>query len=492
MVTDAQVRKLMKELDDHGRLGLAAARAGMDRKTARRWRDREKLPSEGKAPRTWRTREDPFKADWPTLQRMLEAAPELEAKTLFEWLTDQYPGRYGEGQLRTLQRRVRRWRAADGPPREVFFPQAHRPGEAAQTDFTRAGSLGVTIAGEAFGHLIGLTVLPYSNWRWPTVCRSESMAALSDTVQNALFELGAVPEWHQTDNSTAATHDLSSGKRAFNDNYAALMAHLGMKPRTTGIGEKEQNGDVESANGAFKRKVTQYLLLRGSPDFESVAAYQSFLRDVATRANRSVRARLDEELAAMATLQVDRRPSFRVIDVSVTSWSTVRVLRNTYSVPSRLIGQRVRVRVHDDRIEVFLGTAKQLAAPRLHGVHHHRIDYRHVIWSLVKKPGAFARYRYRDDLFPSPVFRRAYDALAGAEPTRRSDLAYLRLLHLAASTHESDVEAALGLLLEAGDKPTVEAVRGVIDDPEPTEVPALSVPQPDLHEFDALLRGGGR
>lgn len=490
MVTDAQVSKLMKELDKHGKLGLAAIRAGMDRKTARRWRDAERLPSETRKPRTWRTRKDPFEEDWPTLEGILEAAPELDATTLFEWLNEQHVGRYKPGQLRTLQRRVRKWKAEHGPPREVFFPQAHRPGEAAQTDFTRAKSLVVTIGGEPFDHLIGLVVLPYSNWRWPTVCRSESMAALSETVQDALFELGAIPEWHQTDNSTAATHDLSTGKRAFNDNYAALMSHLGMKPRTTGVGEKEQNGDVESANGAFKRKVRQYLLLRGSCDFDTVHDYQTFLRQVATRANRLVEARLAHELAVMTTLNVDRRPSFRVIDVTVTSWSTIRVMRNTYSVPSRLIGQRLRVRVHDDRIEAYLGATLQLATSRLHGAHGHRIDYRHVIWSLVRKPGAFARYRYRNDLFPTAVFRRAHDALAGAEPTRRSDLAYLRVLHLAASTSQNDVEVALELLLEAGKQPTADAVREVVGGHEEPSVPNLAVPEPNLGEFDALLGGG--
>ena len=172
------------------------------------------------------------------MQEQLETAPELEAKTLFEALQDQHPGRYQDGQLRTLQRRVRQWRAEHGPDKEVFFPQEHRPGEAAQLDFTHATSLGVTILGVAFAHLLCHVVLPYSNWQHVTVCLSESFLALKRGLQGALFQLGRVPGWLQTDNSTAATHELSTGKRGFNDEYEELVAHFGMKPRTIGIGRE--------------------------------------------------------------------------------------------------------------------------------------------------------------------------------------------------------------------------------------------------------------
>lgn len=480
----------MKELEKHGQVGVASARAGMDRGTGRRWRDRGRLPSETKKPRTSRTRKDPFEADWGTIVEMVEAAPELEARALFEWLQGLNPGRYQPGQLRTLQRRLKRWRAEYGPDKEVFFPQQHIPGEAAQTDFTHGTELQITIGGEAFPHVIGHFALPHSNGEWPTVCRSESFSALSATVQDALAELGAVPVWHQTDNSTAATHDLPSGKRGFNQRYVELMQHLGMKPRTTGVGKKEQNGDIEAANRPFKRRVKQHLLLRGSADFETVAAYQGFLRDIARRANRQRQVALERELAVMPAYTAARRPVFEVVDVRVTTWSTVRVKHNTCSVPSRLIGETLRVRVYDDRLECFFADRLQLTIPRLLGRNGHRIDYRHVIWSLVKKPGAFQRYRYRQDLFPSPVFRRAYDALTGEEPSRRTDLAYLRILHLAASTSAADVETAVGLLLAEDRRPTLEAVRDLVEPPTVT-APVVCVGEPDLTVFDGLLAGGG-
>lgn len=490
MVTDVQVRKLMDELSKHGNMGVAAVRAGMDRGTARRWRDSGRLPSETRTPRTYRTRQDPFEDDWDDVVAMLTDAPELEAKSLFEWLQGEHPERYVPGQLRTLQRRIKRWRAQHGPEKVVFFAQQHVPGEAAQTDFTHGTELEITICGVPFPHLIGHFVLPHSNWEWPTLCRSESYSALSRTVQDALAELGAVPEWHQTDNSTAATHNLPNGKRGFNKRYAELMKHLGMKPRTTARGAKEQNGDVESSNGHLKRRIRQHLLLRGSRDFESEADYERFIRDVAQKANAHRQTALDRELAVMRKHTAVRRPTFEVVDVRVTTWSTIRVKHNTYSVPSRLIGEKLRVRVHDDRIDVFHAEALQLSMPRLLGRNGHRVDYRDVIWSLVKKPAAFARYRYREHFFPTPAFRAAYDALTTDEPSRRTDLAYLRVLHLAASTSESEVDAALTLLMVEGHRPTMDAVRELVQPPT-VAAPELSVGQPDLAAFDELLAGGG-
>jgi hypothetical protein len=204
--TDGQVRKLMEEMAKHGKVGLAAMRAGLDRKTARKYVAAGKLPSELAAPRTRRTRPDPFEDDWKALAARLDEEPGLEAKTLFELLCEEHPGRYEPGQLRTLQRRVRQWRAQRGPEREIMFTQAHRPGEACQVDFTETASLRVTIGGEVFAHLLCEFMLPFSNWQWATVCLSESLAALRRGIQAALFQLGRVPRFSQIDNSTAATH----------------------------------------------------------------------------------------------------------------------------------------------------------------------------------------------------------------------------------------------------------------------------------------------
>ena len=185
-------------------------------------------------------------------------------------------------------------------------------------------------------------------------------------------------------------------------------------------------------------------------------------------------------------LPASRLPEFVEVDVRVTSWSTIRVQHNAYSVPSRLAGERVRVRIFEERLEVFFGGEPQLTVARLPGRNGHRINYRHIIWSLVRKPGAFERYRYRDDLFPSRAFRRAYDALCAAQEVRKADVEYVRILHLAASTMETEVEQALELRLEAGTVPTAAQVRTPVA-PLRAEAPELAAREADLAAYDGLL-----
>jgi len=491
----------MEEMSKHGRIGVAAMKAGMDRKTARKYVEAGKLPSEMSAARTWRTRDDPFEQDWPELERLLQGAPELQAKTLLDHLMERHPDRYQEGHLRTLQRRVRRWRATKGPDKEVMLAQRHRPGEASQGDFTRATKLDVTIAGELFVHMLFVFVLPFSNWTWATVCRSESMAALRSGLQRALFQLGRVTEWHQTDNSTAATHrvpkdkqvvDESSGRRRpFNKDYLALVHHFGMKPRTTEVNAKEQNGDVEARNGALKRRLEQALLLRGSRDFEDVAAWQRFVDDVNRKANKGRSQRVAEELPTMRELNVDKLPEYAELTSVVSEWSTIRVKHNGYSVPSRLIGHELKIRLFEDRIEAYLGNDLQLACERLLGRNGRRIDYRHVIWSLVRKPGGFARYVYREEMFPSPVFRKAYDAIQTPHRGTSGDLEYLRILHLAATTFETEVEVALELLLDAHETITSDRIKAVVGNTQLPDVPGLAPGKVDLAAYDQLLEEVG-
>ena len=488
ITADAQVRKLMEELQKHGKVSLAAMRSGMDRKTARKYRDRGKLPSEQKKARDWRTRVDPVSAIWSQAEAWLTEAPELEALALFEWLMEANAGQVDPAHLRTFQRRVKQWRAKAGPEREVYFAQAHCPGEAIQTDFTNGNELGVTIAGERFDHLICHVVLPFSNWQFATVARSESLMALRRGIQRALFQLGRVPKFSQTDNSTAATHGVGEGRK-FNEDYVAVMNHFGLKPRTIGIGKSNQNGDVESHNGALKRRLKQHLILRRSKDFDDVEQYEVFIARVIDGANGLRRKKIEEELAAMTPLNVARLPEYIELDAEVTSWCTIRVKRNAYSVPSRLMGETVRVHLYDDRLEVSYGGLLQETMPRLLGDGGQRIDYRHMIWSLVQKPGAFRRYRYREELFPSLSFRRAYDALTTLGE-READLHYLRILHLAASTMQSEVEEALVLLLESKTLPRIEAVKELCLLPEQRaakEVPKLAPFAVELTHYDELL-----
>jgi hypothetical protein len=260
-----------------------------------------------------------------------------------------------------------------------------------------------------------------------------------------------------------------------------------MQPRTTAVGAKEQNGDVEASNGALKRRLKQALLVRGSSDFESPAAWEAFVHGVLRKANQARGSRVREELAVMRPLDVKKLPEFTEEDARVSDWSTIRVKKRSYSVPSRLIGEWLRVHVYDDRIEAYYADELQLCCERLRGEQYHHIDYRHVIWSLVRKPGGFARYVYREEMFPSLTFRRAYDAIQTPHIGTKGDLEYLRILHLAASTMEADVEAALALLLTSAAPITSEALKVIVNATTPALIPDLTPPAVDLSAYDALL-----
>jgi len=279
---------------------------------------------------------------------------------------------------------------------------------------------------------------------------------------------------------------VATGKRGFNEEYERLVEHFGMKPRAIAVGEKEQNGDIESANGVLKRRIRQLLLLRGSNDFDTVEEYEEWLRGVAALANRGRQVKLKEERATMRPLPVSRLPEYTETDSMVSSWSTIKVASNAYSVPSRLIGEKVRVRLFDSKLEIYLGGKIQLTVPRLVAKRGHSINYRHVIDSLIRKPGAFARYRYREDLFPTLVFRRAYDALANVMPPRKADIDYLRCLHLAARTMECDVEHAIEALMDEGAVPTADKVKELVA-PDKPSVPEVAIPDVDLSGYDVLL-----
>lgn len=476
----------MDEYSKDGRVGKAAMLSGMHRNTARKHL-RQSVTEEAVRPaRHWRTREDPFEEDKDWITAQMRQMPGLEALTLFEELCARRPGKYEEGQLRTLQRRLRSWRGTEGPPKEVYFSQEHRPGESFQTDFTEGRSLEITIAGEALDHLLCHVVLPFSNWEWATVCWSESMLALRRGVLAAVRQLQKVAQYHQTDNSSAATHQVEKGRK-FNEEYRSWVEALGMAPRTTAVGCKEQNGDVEASNGQLKRRLEQQLLVRGSRDFENLSAYEKWLETIVVALNQKRGKRLSEELAQMRPVSLVGISDFVEQEVRVTAWGTVRVMKNAYSVPSRLIGLKVKVRADETHLEIFYNSKSQLRMERLPGINGRRIDYRHLIWSLVRKPGAFARYRYREELFPSVAFRKAYDALRKGRSELDADREYLRLLHLAASTMEAEVEGALVQLLERGEAPTKEAVSKLIGERPPEAPPMLEALAVDLSSFDDLL-----
>ena len=494
MITDLQVRLLRRKLSEGKTQEAAAAAAGMSVRSAREWQ-RGALPSESKPPRHWRTRKDPFAEAWDReVVPLLEADEkgELEATTILEFLDERYPGQFGPSQLRTLQRRLRDWRALYGPDKEVYFEQVHPPGREAAIDFTHATALGVTILGELLTHLLFHFRLSFSKWTWCTIAFGETYEALVAGVQGAVWELGGVPAVLRHDNLSAATHELKkSGGRALTQRFKDVLDHYGMESTRIRAGKSNENGIVEKGHDLLKSALAQALILRGSKDFLSVVAYLDFVREVIERThNRHVTDRLAEEKRLLKPLPSSQVPSYTVHRPTVRRWSTIRVANRTYSVPSRLRGHVVEARLHPDVLEVRYNDRVVETMPRLRGDRDHRIDYRHVIWSLVRKPGAFARYRFREDLFPTMTFRRAYDALRRYRG-QRADVEYVRVLHLAASTMESQVEAALDELLGRKESFDYAAVRGVVKPERPT-VPEIRIGTPNLGVYDHLITEAGR
>jgi hypothetical protein len=487
MVKDEQVRILMKLINQERTVELAAAKAGLSEKTARKYRKLGKLPSQVQAAHTWRTREDPFEADWPWIEELLEYNQGLEAKTILEALQRRKPGKYQDGQLRTLQRRIKYWRATQGPAREVFFPQTHHPGRLAESDFTRMGSLGVTINGAPFDHMIYHFVLTYSNWETGTVCFSESFESLSVGLQNALWQLGGVPQYHRTDNLSAAVHPVGD-REEFTDAYRALANHYGFSSEKIQPQCPHEDGDVEQRHYRFKRAVEQSLILRGSRDFTSRQEYETFLGKLFTQLNAGRQERLREELKVLRELPSLRLGDYRSIDSKVGQASTIRVLKNSYSVHSRLVGETVRVRIYAESLEVWYGQRQIEDLPRLRGENGYYINYRHIIDWLVRKPGAFENYRYKQALFPSSQFRMAYDLLRQQHGVKVGNKQYLKLLELAAKESETVVNETLRFFLHRGIPLTFEAVEAKVRSClQPPSVTSVHVEPADLQAYDRLL-----
>lgn len=469
---------------------MSAMKSGMDRKTARKYLNNPERLSQPRPARDWRTRLDPLAKIWPEAEPRLRTAPELEAKALFEHLLMIRPELVRVEQLRTFQRRVRQWRLKHGPAPEVIFPQDHRPGEVMQVDWTHAKELAISIAGHPLDHLLCQAVLPYSNWQWAIRCQSESLLSLRAGLQAALFRLGKVPKLLQIDNSSAATHQISSeGKRDFNPEFLSLAAHYGLAARTIHVSCPNENGDIESHNGHLKRRLEQHLLLRGYRDFANEAAYDAFLAEVLTKANGQRTAKVTEELAVMRELPPTRLCEYDEVECRVCSHSTIRVKRVAYSVPARFIGRRLRARVYEQHLEVYHGSEQIAQITRLPG-RQAVIDYRHVIQALLRKPGAFARYHYREELFPSSTYRLAYDRLVQDHGPGPGELEYLRLLKLTAELGASAVEGLLGEMLGVDAPPWRTATLRAALCPSPR----LELPEPvvDLRVYDALLREEAR
>ena len=463
-ITTQQVRLYMSSRKKGQTQEQASVKAGMCERSGRRIEDGRISVLERKE-RHWRTRNDPFAEVWDSeIVPLLERQPALDATTLFEDLQDRHRGRFGNGKKRTFQRRVKAWKALHGPAKEVMFRQVQEPGRQGLSDFTELKDAAVTIAGEPFEHRLYHFRLAYSGWSHVTVVLGgESFSVLAEGLQGALWRLGGAPLEHRTDSLSAAYKNLSvEARRDLAERYEDLCTHYGMVASRNNRGVSHENGAVESPHGHLKRRIAQALLLRESADFATIEDYRHWLDTLVGRFNRRCGEALAIEREHLQVLPARRTTDYSEQVVPVTTSSTIEVKRVLYSVPARLIGERLRLHIFDDRIEAFVGSTRALTLPRVYTVNRERarcIDYRHLIAALVRKPQAFRYSQLRDDLLPNATYRAIWQHLDGHLEARAACKRIVGILALAA---RADCEQALGAYLleriDTGDMPSLHAL----------------------------------
>jgi hypothetical protein len=470
---------------------LAAAKAGISERSARRLDSATALPSQNPR-RYWRSRVDPFVQVWDSeVVPLLRSAPKLMAITVLRKLQDDHPERFPEGMLRTLQRHIRQWRALEGPAKEVFFPQEHAPGHRGLSDFTAMGELRITIANAPYAHILYHFVLAFSRWEHVEVVEGgESFESLSKGLQNALWQAGGAPQEHRSDSLSAAFKNLAE-EQDFTARYTALLDHYGMAGTRNNRGVSHENGSVESSHRYLKEAIEQALLLRGHRDFEDRGAYEAFVREAVMRRNRRNAAAFRIEREQLQDLPARRTSDFVEEEARVTRCGTFTVRAILYSAPSRLIGHRLKVRLYSDRLDCYLSGSLVLTLARgtrsPTGGRSRVIDYRHFIEALKRKPQAFKGLVFRDALFPREAYRRTWEQLDLKLPQRQACQAIVALLEMAARDGVEGVLAQrLDALLAAGVLPDVKRLREEFA-PRKSEVPQVTVEIPAASTYDALL-----
>ena len=491
-VTDCQMRLYMKFRQTETP-AVAAAKAGFSTSTAYRFEADPRLPSTHKAPRG-RRRADPLMTIWDgEIVPMLKAAPGLRVVAVFEEMIRRHP-ELRVGIRRTLERRIRGWRAVHGPEQEVIFRQVHEPGQSGLSDFTVTNDLGVTIAGQPLDHRLYHFRLAYSGFEHAhVILGGESYVALAEGLQNALWALGGAPLEHRSDSLSAAFRNLDRAARDdLTRRYDDLCTHYRMTPTRNNRGIAHENGSIESPHGHLKKGLGDALLLRGSADFDDLNAYRRFLDEIVGRRNARNGKRIDLERAALQRLPVRRTSDYEETIVTVTSSGGFTLRKVFYSVPSRLIGHRLRVRLYDDRLDVLIGGTHLMTIARgracpTSGKHGHVVDYRHVIHTLKRKPMALLGLVYRDQLFPRQAYARTFDRLIAGAPERIACRIMVQLLALA---HERACEAELAQLLDAdldaGRLPDLKALTARFA-PDAAAIPRVTVRLVPLSTYDELI-----
>jgi hypothetical protein len=471
---------------------VAAAKADISRATGYRISQDPRLPSQKAQPRE-RRRPDPLEAIFDAeVVPLLKEAPGLRPVAILEEILRRHP-ELSSGIRRTLERRIRSWRAQHGADQDVIFRQVHEPGRMGLSDFTDLSAVGVTIAGQPLAHLLFHFRLPWSGFEHAhVILGGESHVALAEGLQNALWSAGGAPHQHRTDSLSAAFRNLDAATEAdLTKRYEALCAHYRMAPTRNNRGVAHENGSIESAHGHLKAAIRDALLMRGTPDFPDLAGYRAFVDEIVGRRNAARAKRIAAERAYLQPLPANRTTDFEEVIVTVSSTGGFTLRKVFYTVPSRLIGHRLRVRLYDDRLEVFMGGTQLLTLPRgrahSDGRHDQVVNYHHVIHALRKKPMALLNLVYRDKLFPRPAYRRAFEALSAQLPEKMACKITVDLLALAHDRGcERELADELERVLGTSSLPDPVTLRRLFG-PDPADLPSISVLPVALDSYDALV-----
>jgi hypothetical protein len=473
-------------------LPVAAARAGISVASAYRIESDPRLPSQKQEPRA-RRRPDPLAAVFDSeVVPLLTAAPGVRPIAIFEEMRRRYP-QLQEGVRRTLERRIRAWRAINGADREIMFRQVYEPGRMGLSDFTEMGDLAIHVGGVQLDHRLYHFRLAYSGFEHAhVILGGESYVALAEGLQNALWALGGAPREHRSDSLSAAFRNLDRAAREdLTHRYDALCAHYRMEPTRNNRGVAHENGAIESPHGHLKAAVRDALLLRGGAQFEDLPAYRRFIDEIVSRKNARNTKRIDAERATLQKLPVARTCDYEETLVYVTSSGGFTLRKVFYTVPSRLIGHRLRVRLYDDRLQLYVGGTLLMSVERGHcgptGKHGHVVDYRHVIHALRRKPMALLNLVYRHQLFPREAYARMFEYLREQRGERAGCKIMVELLSLA---HERACEGQLAALLSADlaahRMPDMHALRAHFT-PDAGRLPQVCVTLAPLSDYEQLI-----
>ena len=492
-ITTKQVEIYMKSRQQGNSQLTSSAKAGISERTGRDIDKGKRLDPKTKE-RRWRTRKDPLLDVWDKeLAPMLIQHPQLQAITLLEHLQGKYEGEYPDSLLRTLQRRVKHWCAEYGPDKEVMFRQEYEAGLQGLSDFTHLKNITITIAGKPLKHILYHFRLAFSKWSYMKVIQGgESYTALATGLQEALLRLGGSPKEHRTDSLSAAFKNLS--KEAQDDmttRYDDFCKNYSMQATRNNPGASHENGSIESSHGHVKRRIKQALLLRNSCNFATIEDYQTFIDEVVQQSNRRNAKAIKIERSVLQPLPKYKAVDYTEVVVVVTSSSTIDVRRVTYTVPSRLQGETIRIRLYDERLECYLGqtyiiTLKRVYPPN-HNLRARNINYRHVIHSLIKKPQAFRRSRIREDLLPNDQYKKIWQHADKTMPQKKACKFIVGLLYIAA-THDCEEELADKVMRLIKDNKSLSLTKLQDYYKTITEIPPeISIIQHSLSDYNQLI-----